>query len=599
MLHCLRDTEDTIEDAAAVMLALAATTDAVTDVTPEGEGEEKEETTSKKEKNKQKGKKGVSFADDEDDEEEEEDEDANIVGRPVPSLVQLSMALFDRSTGLLSSVLQMNMNREASPLDLALLRASRRPPWSLYVEEIDAAPPAAGEGEGASSSSSSSSSSFSPTIIVAQERALLLRRGPEYSQASQVHLRLGKDEPLFQPGCWTVAFSPSTATEGAKWVAVGGWSGAVYIFPTSPPPAPPTPSQTATDIHTQAPINAIPPPFPAPWHPMTMPPGELFLLAGLAWRGNDELLTLRYSGFFSRHRVWGAPGGGGGKMIHALMDLRSWHRGGCSAMAYDKTSERVVISGGSLRKEHATVVTVWRLAPPSPLDSSTQTHQPPPLIIEHQLALPVGTPFLLKPTEIHHQQASFLRHYLGGAGLASYLDSKIPVQCPILHLSLSPHGGQYLAAVDLEGGLSLFALQQDAWGPLGGRMTSLPLAPPSSSLATEEETTNNKSITSIAELAWWSPISLAVLDKKGHAHILQLPNTHTHTHTPTLHFHPLLSTDLPIGRGASLACPGDDHHLLVLQSYVGLHGRLRGKLVQLNRSVCVCVCVCVRACVYL
>lgn len=47
-------------------------------------------------------------------------------------------------------------------------------------------------------------------------------------------------------------------------------------------------------------------------------------------------------------------------------------------------------------------------------------------------------------------------------------------QCPILSLSLSP-GGQYVASLDLEGGLSLFKVNDDAFGAMGGRITAIPL----------------------------------------------------------------------------------------------------------------------------
>lgn len=115
----------------------------------------------------------------------------------------------------------------------------------------------------------------------------------------------------------------------------------------------------------------------------------------------------------------------------------------------------------------------------------------------------------------------------------------------------------------------------------------------------------------MAEAAWWSPFSLAVVDKKGHAHVLRLEMDDA---AASLRFRLLLSTDVPIGRGTfgwmcvhnvrlrspylspfvhishdrpaggSLACRGDDKGLLVLQSYVGLRGRLRGQLVKLERQ---------------
>lgn len=52
-------------------------------------------------------------------------------------------------------------------------------------------------------------------------------------------------------------------------------------------------------------------------------------------------------------------------------------------------------------------------------------------------------------------------------------------QCPVLHLSLSPHGGRFILAQDLEGGLALFAFTDTGGavqGPLGGgRLAALPL----------------------------------------------------------------------------------------------------------------------------
>lgn len=45
-----------------------------------------------------------------------------LVGRPAPSVVRLGAALLDRATGVLSA-LRVNTNRDAGPLDLALLKA--------------------------------------------------------------------------------------------------------------------------------------------------------------------------------------------------------------------------------------------------------------------------------------------------------------------------------------------------------------------------------------------------------------------------------------------------------------------------------------------
>lgn len=496
MLHCLRDTEDAIEDATAHQ--------------PQQDPDEAPD-------------------------KEEDGEDANVVGRPAPSLRKLLLSFLDRSTGLLST-LQVNTNREAGPLDLALLRASRRPPWTLFVDE-DAA---------------------SPTIVVAQERALLLRRGPEYARASQVRLQLPPEEPVFQPGCWTVAFAGSGNKGG--WVAVAGWSGAVYVFSTS---------AASTTTTTLTPALTIPTPSSRP-DPHQLPPEESGLVAALAWRGSTELLLLRYSGLFSRLTLRARPNApeslelvGGKQPSSSSMDLQAWHRGGCSALAYDPASNRVVVAGGSLRTEQASILTVWKCAPAG--DAG------PPLTIEHELSVGVGFPLLLKPPEVRRQQAGFIKWWFGGVALASLMDSKIPVQCPVLHLSLSPAGGKLLVALDVEGGLSLFALRgDDAWGALGTRMLSLPLGNPAA----------GKSV-SIAEVAWWSATALAVLDKKGHAHVMAVEEAEG---VEGVRFRPLLSTDLPIGRGASLACPGDDQRLLVLQCYVGLRGRLRGKLVRLERQ---------------
>lgn len=508
MLHCLRDTEDAIEDATAHQ--------------PQ---QDPDDTPDK----------------------EEENEDPNVVGRPAPSLRMLILSFLDRATGLLST-LQVNTNREAGPLDLALLRASRRPPWTLFVDE-DAA---------------------SPTIVVAQERALLLRRGPEYARASQVRLQLPPEEPVFQPGCWTVAFAGSSDNKGG-WVAVAGWSGAVYVFSTSAAAQEAEESKTTT---TLTPTLTIPTPSSRP-DPHQLPPEESGLVAALAWRGSTELLLLRYSGLFSRLTLRARPNAPeslelvGDKQPSASssssssMDLQAWHRGGCSALAYDPASNRVVVAGGSLRTEQASILTVWKCAPAG--DAG------PPLTIEHELSVGVGFPLLLKPHEVRQQQAGFIKWWFGGVALASLMDSKIPVQCPVLHLSLSPAGGKLLVALDVEGGLSLFALRgNDAWGALGTRMLSLPLGDPAV----------GKSV-SIAEVAWWSATALAVLDKKGHAHVVAVEETEG---AQGVRFLPLLSTDLPIGRGASLACPGDDQRLLVLQCYVGLRGRLRAKLVRLERQ---------------
>lgn len=106
MLHRLVDAEDAVEDVGAAAVALVAS---------------------------------ATASDDDDDEEEEAEVDAQppkgnktpapqkapatvLVARPSPSVVRLGAALLDRATGVLSA-LRVNTNRDAGPLDLALLKA--------------------------------------------------------------------------------------------------------------------------------------------------------------------------------------------------------------------------------------------------------------------------------------------------------------------------------------------------------------------------------------------------------------------------------------------------------------------------------------------
>lgn len=49
----------------------------------------------------------------------------------------------------------------------------------------------------------------------------------------------------------------------------------------------------------------------------------------------------------------------------------------------------------------------------------------------------------------------------------------------------------------------------------------------------------------MADAAWWSPDTLAVLDHRGHAHLLTLELTDDNT----VLLHPKLAVDAPIGRG--------------------------------------------------
>lgn len=220
-----------------------------------------------------------------------------------------------------------------------------------------------------------------------QERALLLRHGPDFPASRQVLLTLPPEEtPPPQPACWTVAFSPGPL---AAWVAVAGWSGAVHVFSTEPPSS----STTTTTTTPRTPVLSIPPPTGAGG--AHFPPQEANLVTGLAWRGGNggggggaqlELLVLRYAGHLARHVVRPPPrwvGLSGSDVVWAMMawmggpstdhqftpetnntsapetlvvagtwkplDLRSWHGACCTAMAYERASDRLVVAGGSLR----------------------------------------------------------------------------------------------------------------------------------------------------------------------------------------------------------------------------------------------------------
>lgn len=239
-----------------------------------------------------------------------------------------------------------------------------------------------------------------------QERALLLRRGADFTARDQLLLALPSEEtPPPQPACWAIAFSPGPAA--SPWLAVAGWSGAVHIYATAA--APSGSQQQQQQQPPRTPVLSIPPPAaPA----AASPPQEGNLVAGLAWRGGGgnavqlELLVLRYSGHFARHVVrppprWvggrerGTEGGGAGRYCRFIqrachaptftssclstthqrnhdpppppkpknsapetlvvvgswktMNLRAWHRPACTAMAYERASDRLVVAGGSLR----------------------------------------------------------------------------------------------------------------------------------------------------------------------------------------------------------------------------------------------------------
>lgn len=107
MLHRLVDAEDPVEDATAgIMLAAAAEASATAEAGEEEEGgqEESVETAGKAAGKPQQPARAV------------------LVGRPTPSVVHLGAALLDRATGVLSA-LRFNLNRDAGPLDITLLKA--------------------------------------------------------------------------------------------------------------------------------------------------------------------------------------------------------------------------------------------------------------------------------------------------------------------------------------------------------------------------------------------------------------------------------------------------------------------------------------------
>lgn len=497
------------------------------------------------------------------------------VVRPFPSLSQLIISYLGRS-GLVQA-LQINTNREAGPVDLALLRASRRPPWRLFAQQ-DCSLPKKGK-------------STPLLVAIAQGHALLLRRGPDYARENQVLLQLPPEEPLFQPGNWSLAFTPQLGRGEPDWVAVAGWSGVVHIFPCQPPVGIPGSKGLAPCVLPPA-LSIPPPPLATP----TQLPAEHGLVAGMAWRSETRLMILRYTGLLQcfnlralpragpEDRAPGSPEGESSPSHAGLlrtsttsMDLGKWHRGICSAMTYDPFSRLLVVAGGSLRHGSASLVTVWR---------ATSAPAGAPCVLEHEVAVPVGPPFHLKPSEGQHASTGFLHWWLGGAGLASALDRKVPVECPVLQVSLAPRGGGLLAVLDLEGGLSLFAFRggrkartgrgtsavDGAWGSLGRRMVSLRL----------EGGGDGKSV-QVSEVAWWSKSALTVLDKKGHVHVL-LVELEERDGQEAPRFRPLLTTAHPVGRGGALVSFQDDWRFIVLQCFVGLQGRLRGKLVRAERQ---------------
>ncbi len=140
------------------------------------------------------------------------------------------------------------------------------------------------------------------------------------------------------------------------------------------------------------------------------------------------------------------------------LDLRAWHGPACTAMAYERASDRLVVAGGSPRNgegdvyllgsdvwvgsgvcspalnlhrthpnaEHASVLTVWRCVPP-PADADPKARaKTAPLVLDHQLAIPVGPPLLLKPHE------AYARRWWPFS-LVAAMDGSVPVQVSFDH----------------------------------------------------------------------------------------------------------------------------------------------------------------------
>lgn len=110
MLHRLVDAEDPVEDAgsASASAAAAAAAAAASAMEGGGGGEEAQE----EETDQPAAKRVATVAGGK----------AVLVGRPTPSVLGLGAALLDRATGVLSA-LRVNVNRDAGPLDMTLLRA--------------------------------------------------------------------------------------------------------------------------------------------------------------------------------------------------------------------------------------------------------------------------------------------------------------------------------------------------------------------------------------------------------------------------------------------------------------------------------------------
>ena len=116
MLHRLVDAEDPVEDVGAAAAALASASPSAEEEEEE-EGGDEAEAEAEVDAQPAKGNKASAPPP-----KKVPPPATVLVARPPPSVVQLGAALLDRATGVLSA-LRVNVNRDAGPLDLALLKA--------------------------------------------------------------------------------------------------------------------------------------------------------------------------------------------------------------------------------------------------------------------------------------------------------------------------------------------------------------------------------------------------------------------------------------------------------------------------------------------
>jgi hypothetical protein len=81
--------------------------------------------------------------------------------------------------------------------------------------------------------------------------------------------------------------------------------------------------------------------------------------------------------------------------------------------------------------EHASTLTVWRCVLPLTEADSKARAKAAPLVLEHQLAIPVGPPLLLKPHEAYIQR-------WWPFSLVAAMDGSVPVQVMFSHVRFVP-----------------------------------------------------------------------------------------------------------------------------------------------------------------